>query len=63
MIKKAKNLAEAAAENILAMITIDRKYNIGDKLPNENDLSHDLQISRTTLRKQSVLWLPTTFWK
>lgn len=51
MPKKEKRLSESVAEDILAMITIDKKFSAGDKLPNENDLSAELQISRTTLRE------------
>ncbi len=46
-----KRLSEQAAENILNMITVEKKYLPGDKLPNENDLSAELKISRTTLRE------------
>ena len=46
-----KRLSEQAAENILSMITVENKYLPGDKLPNENDLSAELRISRTTLRE------------
>lgn len=51
MSKNGKILAESVADDILAMITIDKKFAPGDKLPNENDLSAELQISRTTLRE------------
>jgi DNA-binding FadR family transcriptional regulator len=49
--RKEKILAESVADDILAMITIDKKFAAGDKLPNENELSSELQISRTTLRE------------
>lgn len=51
MPKKEKILAECAADDILAMITIDKRFKAGDKLPNENELSSELKISRTTLRE------------
>lgn len=51
MPKKEKSLAESIADDILAMITIDKRFTVGDKLPNENELSSELQISRTTLRE------------
>ena len=51
MISKGQNLSENVAENILAMITIDKKFKTGDKLPNENDLANILSVSRTTLRE------------
>jgi len=51
MTRKGRSLAESVADDILAMITIDKKFAIGDKLPNENELSANLQVSRTTLRE------------
>ncbi len=51
MPKKEKSLSESIADDILAMITIDKRFNIGDKLPNENELSAELKVSRTTLRE------------
>ena len=44
-------LSEKIAEQILRMITVEKKFNVGDKLPNENDLSEQLGVSRTTLRE------------
>lgn len=51
MSRRGKSLSESVADDILAMITIDKKFNIGDKLPNENELSAELKVSRTTLRE------------
>lgn len=51
MSKREKILAESVADDILSMITIDKRFTSGDKLPNENELSAELQISRTTLRE------------
>lgn len=51
MAREGRSLAETIADDILAMITIDKKFAKGDKLPNENELSADLQVSRTTLRE------------
>ncbi|SKA82402.1 DNA-binding transcriptional regulator, FadR family [Clostridium sp. USBA 49] len=51
MSKREKILAETIADDILAMITIDKKFAPGDKLPNENELSSELGVSRTTLRE------------
>ncbi|MCE5222431.1 MAG: FadR family transcriptional regulator [Clostridium sp.] len=51
MSRKEKSLSERIADDVLAMITIDKKFAIGDKLPNENELSTQLKVSRTTLRE------------
>lgn len=51
MVREGKSLAENIADDINSMITIDKKYKSGDKLPNENELSAELKISRTTLRE------------
>lgn len=51
MPREKRSLAENVADNILAMITIDKKFAPGAKLPNENELSEELQVSRTTLRE------------
>lgn len=51
MPKKNKSLSERIADDILAMITIDKRFSVGDKLPNENELSSELKVSRTTLRE------------
>lgn len=51
MFKEGRSLAENVADDILSMITIDKKFEKGDKLPNENELSASLKISRTTLRE------------
>ncbi|MDP4153900.1 MAG: FadR/GntR family transcriptional regulator [Bacillota bacterium] len=48
---KDKRLSEIIADDILAMVTIDKKFMPGDKLPNENDLAAELNISRITLRE------------
>lgn len=46
-----KRLSDSIAEDILAMITIEKRFLPGDQLPNEIDLSIELNISRTTLRE------------
>lgn len=51
MPRKEKSLSESVADDILAMITIDKKFAVGDKLPNENEFSEQLKVSRTTLRE------------
>ena len=46
-----KRLSDRVADEILTMITIEKRFTPGDQLPNENDLSQELGISRTTLRE------------
>lgn len=44
-------LSQSIADTILTMITIEKRYKAGDKLPNENELAAELNVSRTTLRE------------
>lgn len=46
-----ENLSQRTAENLKLMITEKNVYSYGEKLPNENELSDSLGISRTTLRE------------
>jgi len=46
-----KRLSDSIADDILSMITIEKRFSPGDKLPNEMELSEELNISRTTLRE------------
>lgn len=46
-----KMLSQSVADNILSMITIEKRFVAGDKLPNELELSNELNVSRTTLRE------------
>ena len=48
---KNKMLSQSVADNILSMITIEKRFAAGDKLPNEIDLAEELNVSRTTLRE------------
>ena len=49
-IKKAK-LSEQTSDRLYEMIVEEQRYAPGSKLPNENDLSGELKVSRTTLRE------------
>ncbi len=46
-----KRLSDRVADDILTMITIEKRFLPGEKLPNENELAAELDISRTTLRE------------
>lgn len=46
-----KRLSDRVAEDIWELIAIDKKFAPGDQLPNENELSAELNVSRTTLRE------------
>lgn len=48
---KNKMLSQSVADSILSMITIEKRFSVGDKLPNEMELSGELGVSRTTLRE------------
>ena len=43
--------SQSVADNILSMITIEKRFAAGDKLPNELDLLDELNVGRTTLRE------------
>lgn len=49
--QKEKRLSDNIADAILSMITIEKRFKAGDKLPNENELAEELGVSRTTLRE------------
>ncbi|WP_130859581.1 FadR/GntR family transcriptional regulator [Gracilibacillus phocaeensis] len=46
-----KRLSDSVADDMMSMIAIEKRFAPGDKLPNENELSGELNISRTTLRE------------
>ncbi|WP_018931413.1 FadR/GntR family transcriptional regulator [Gracilibacillus lacisalsi] len=46
-----KRLSDSVADDIMSMLAIEKRFLPGDKLPNENELSEELNISRTTLRE------------
>ena len=45
------SLSEQAANRIMDMILVQKRFQAGDKLPNELELAQELQISRVTLRE------------
>ena len=51
MSSERKLLSEKVANQIIDMITIEKRFSPGDKLPNENLLAAELGISRTPLRE------------
>ena len=48
--KKTK-LSEQTSDRLYEIIVDEQRYAPGSKLPNENELSRNLQVSRTTLRE------------
>ncbi len=46
-----KRLSDHIANDIMSMISLEKRFTSGDKLPNEIELSKELNISRTTLRE------------
>jgi DNA-binding FadR family transcriptional regulator len=46
-----ENLSQRTAQTLRKMILEEKTYDFGEKLPNENELSERLGISRTTLRE------------
>ncbi len=51
MVKDGRSLAQRTADEIYDMIFKKRRFPSGGKLPNENELSAELGISRATLRE------------
>lgn len=48
---KAERLADVTACQIMDMIEKSERFSVGDKLPNELELSQELGVSRSTLRE------------
>lgn len=46
-----KVLSERIADEIFNMITVEKRFAPGDRLPNEKDFAAELNISRTTFRE------------
>ena len=51
MAQKEKTLSQQVADTILSMITVEGSLHPGDNLPNENEFSASLHVSRATLRE------------
>lgn len=49
--EKKSNLSQRTAEMLRQQIKVEHQYGYGQKLPNENELSEELGVSRTTLRE------------
>lgn len=49
--EQESRLSDRIADSILSMITVEKRFLPGSKLPNENVLSEELGVSRTTLRE------------
>lgn len=49
--EQESRLSDRIADTILSMITVEQRFPPGSKLPNENELSEELKVSRTTLRE------------
>ena len=49
--ERENRLSDRIADSILSMITVEKRFQPGEQLPNENILSEELNISRTTLRE------------
>ncbi len=51
MKRQEPSLSLQIADELKEKILVNKEYKIGDKLPNENLLSEELSVSRTTLRE------------
>ena len=49
--RKREKLSERTADRLYELIVEERRFEPGSKLPNENELSEALHVSRTTLRE------------
>ena len=49
--EQESRLSDRIADIVLSMITVEKRFLPGSKLPNENVLSEELGVSRTTLRE------------
>ncbi len=49
--EQESRLSDRIADSVLSMITVEKRFLPGSKLPNENVLAEELGVSRTTLRE------------
>ena len=49
--EQESRLSDRIADSVLSMIAVEKRFLPGSKLPNENVLSEELGVSRTTLRE------------
>lgn len=60
--RKAK-LSEQTADRLYELIVDEGRYPLGSKLPNENELSQALEVSRTTLREAISFLVARECWR
>ena len=51
MAQRREKRSEWASNRLYEMIVYEKQYEPGSKLPNENEMSAALEVSRTTLRE------------
>ena len=57
-------LSDIAISKLLDLITVQKKYQPGDKLPNEAGLAQELHVSRNTPSEPlSAIWLVRVCWR
>lgn len=49
---KNKMLSQSVTDNIMTMITVEKRFSVGDKLLNELELAEELNVSRQLYGKR-----------